>query len=57
MSHGRFVQSGETLDAQGLPVIVTCMSHFDCIDQSGETLERVPRDGSYSEPLIACRCY
>ena len=32
--------------AQGLPVIVTCMSHFGCIDQSGETLERVPRDGS-----------
>ena len=22
------------------------MSHFGCIDQSGETLERVPRDGS-----------
>ena len=28
--------------AQGLPVIVTCMSHFGCIDQSGETLERYP---------------
>ena len=31
----------------GSPNRVTCMSHFGCFDQYGETLERVPQDGSY----------